>query len=363
MRTAIIIVGIFKFDKKTLDNVSKCYGLLSDDEVNTSDIFIYNNNDNNDNNLLLNYFGKQKVKCLKTLKNTNEEQKCEQWVKQRLNNKNVALNKNKYLQILKSKIDYSKNNDDINSKYSKHVPFRNNPDKFVKNLQMCSPHQWYQIYLCLNEIIKYENNNNFEYDYIMKIRLDFYLKINQFSPISYFTDKNHILLKSYNNLKKYYDMITEDDKYHDREFRINNYLYWRTTKYLGGQYNLNDESYNNIKKYLVLGDTNINEKHREEFNREINDRYVITINDACFFANNDNFKKLVTNVYNNYYSHFDENNLFWWTAESQFVLSIKNCDLFYFDYLQNYNFYKVREMWVNDYHGIEKYNKKEMKSD
>jgi len=60
---------------------------------------------------------------------------------------------------------------------------------------------------------------------------------------------------------------------------------------------------------------------------------------------------------------YDENIKFWWTAESQFLLSILKNNLFYFDYLQNDNFYNGREMWVNDYHGIEKYDKEQMKTD
>jgi hypothetical protein len=187
----------------------------------------------------------------------------------------------------------------------------------------------------------------------MKIRLDFYLKHDSFGPIHYFSDNNDILLKSYNNLKYFYDKITEDDNYHENEKRINNYLYWRTTKYLGGQFLLNKKSYELIKSSL---------NNRNQFNNIIRDKFVITINDACFFSSAINFKTMMNNLYYHFGEYYHNECKFWWTAESQFVLSILDSKLYYFDYLQNNNYYNGREMWVNDYHGIEKYNHSEMRS-
>jgi len=76
------------------------------------------------------------------------------------------------------------------------------------------------------------------------------------------------------------------------------------------------------------------------------------------FANTD----FMNTLYTNYGEFYDNNCNFWWTAESQFLLSILNSSLYYFDYLQNNNYYNGQEMWVNDYHGIEKYDKSFMKT-
>lgn len=81
-----------------------------------------------------------------------------------------------------------------------------------------------------------------------------------------------------------------------------------------------------------------------------------------FFSSGKNFKKFIKLLYEKYGEFYDENVNFWWTAECQFQLSILQSDLYYFDYLQNNNYYKGREMWVNDYHGIEKYNHNEMRT-
>src|SRR3989338_7362877 len=89
-----------------------------------------------------------------------------------------------------------------NDKFSIHVPFK---DESFFEPKIFANEQFFQIYFALNEIIKYENDNNFNYDYIMKIRLDFFLKHDNFGPMHYFNDMNDILLKSYNNLKYYYN--------------------------------------------------------------------------------------------------------------------------------------------------------------
>jgi hypothetical protein len=114
---------------------------------------------------------------------------------------------------------------------------------------------------------------------------------------------------------------------------------------------INKKSYEKINYYL---------DDRYKFNEIIKNNFVITINDACFFSSGVNFKKFINSLCKKYGEFYDNDNNFWWTAESQLVLSILNNDLYYFDYVQNNNYYNGREMWVNDYHGIEKYDKKLM---
>lgn len=339
MKIAVIIVGIFEFNENILKEICRCYSL---NESNT-DIFLYNNNSIEDNKKILNYFKNKNINCISI--------KSCKYIKSNINNKENIINekiKNNWDDFKKVCIQENIIN---NNKISYHVP--------IKNINFFHPHvtspqQYEQIYLALNEIEKYEKEKNMEYDFIMKIRLDFYLKHDKFGPIHYFNDSNNILLKSYNNLKYYYDKISEDDNYHSTEFRINNYLYWRTAKYLGGQFILNKDSYNCVKDQL---------NNRKNFNQIIKEKFVITINDACFFSSGINFKKFIKSLYNQFGEFYDPNIKFWWTAECQFQLSILNNDLYYFDYLQNNNYYKGREMWVNDYHGIEKYNHQEMKTD
>lgn len=344
MKIAVIIVGKINQDikndyfDKIMKNIIRCYDL---DNENT-DIFIYNNCSKETNNRLSNYFKQNKIKCLKTIKMTDHEKICQE----------KAINCNDIIKENFNKFKKLCMDENIlgNNELSHHVPF-NNISFFKKNAFKSAFHQYYQIYLSLLEIINYENNNNFEYDFIMKIRPDFFLKHDKFGPNHYFNDKNHILLKSYKNLEKYYNKINEPDNYHHKEFRINNYLFWRTTKFLGGQFILNKDSYAQIKDSL---------NNLEDFNNKIKDKFVISINDACFFSSGVNFKKHITELFNHFGEFYDNNVKFWWTAEAQFQLSILKNNLYFFDYLQNNNYYRGTEMWVNDYHGMEKYNKDEM---
>ena len=337
-KTAVIVVGKFNYNELILNQIKRCYHIDS----NNVDLYIYNNNSLEDNEKLNKYCIDNNINIIstKSLQYSSNNIKKREWV---INDK-IKSNWNRFKQ---SCIDEKLIN---NNKLTIHVPFKN-LSFFVPH--MCSHYQYEQIYFALQEIINYENANNFEYDYIMKIRLDFYLKHDSFGPIHYFNDNNDILLKSYNNLKYFYDKITEEDDYHENEKRINNYLYWRTTKYLGGQFLLNKKSYELVKESL---------DNREVFNNIINDKFVITINDACFFSSGINFKKFMNNLYNHFGEYYHRENKFWWTAESQFLLSIINSNLYYFDYLQNNNYYRGREMWVNDYHGIEKYDHSKMKT-
>ena len=339
MKIAVIIVGIFKFDENILKEITRCYSL----NKSNFDIYIYNNNSIEDNEKILDYFKKNDINCISI--------KSCKYSKRNVSKKENIINqkiKNNWEDFKKVCIEKNIIN---NSQLSHHVP--------MTNINFFEPHltsseQYEQICLALNEIENYEKEQNMEYDFIMKIRLDFYLKHDKFNPIHYFSDCNDILLKSYSNLKYYYDKIYEEDSYNLSEFRINNYLHWRTTKYLGGQFVLNKNSYDLIKDKL---------NNREKFNNIIKEKFFITINDACFFSSGSNFKKCMKSLYNHLGEFYDPNIKFWWTAECQFQLSILNNNLFYFDYLQNNNYYKGREMWVNDYHGIEKYDKDEMKTD
>jgi hypothetical protein len=332
MKIAVIIVGIFNYDEKILNEVKRCYSL--DNKEN--DIYIYNNNSLENNRNIQNYFDNNNINTviIKSIQYSNSGIKL---TKKYINDK---IKKN-WKEFKENCI----NTNIINNKtLTIHVPFK---DESFFEPKITSFEQYEQIYLALNEITQYENNNNFNYDYIMKIRLDFYLKHDKFGPIHYFNDNNDILLKSYNNLKYYYDKIDEPDIYYSTEYRINNYLYWRTTKYLGGQFIINKNSYDKIFNYL---------DNRDKFNETVKNKFIITINDACFFSSGLNFKIFINNLYNNFGEFYDKDCNFWWTAECQFQLSILNSNLYYFDYLQNNNYYNGKEMWVNDYHGIEKYD-------
>jgi hypothetical protein len=332
MKIAVIVVGIFNYNEQILNEVKRCYSL--DNKYN--DVYIYNNNSLENNEKIKNYFNKNNINTIVV--------KSRQY-----NNSDIELKKHiiddKIKNIWEKFKEKCKNNNFINNELlTRHVPMK--CESFFEP-KFISFEQYEQIYLALNEINQYENSKNFNYDYIMKIRLDFYLKHDKFGPLHYFNDNNHVLLKSYSNLKYYYDKIDEPDSYHSTELRINNYLYWRTTKYLGGQYILNKNSYDKIVNYL---------ENKDKFNEIIKDKFIITINDACFFSLGINFKKIINNLYNNYGEMYHDECNFWWTPESQLALSILTSGLYYFDYLQNNNYYNGREMWVNDYHGTEKYD-------
>lgn len=339
MKNAIIIVGKFDYNQDILNEIKRCYSL----DNTSNDIFIYNNNSLENNEKIRNYFDNNNINYV-TIKS-----------KQYSENKDSFnfFNTNK-INIMKSHLQKfldrcRKKNIINNTNLTIHVPFKH--EHFFNDVKLSSPEQYEQIYLALNEVKNYESIHNFEYDYIMKIRMDFFLKHDNFGPLHYFNDKNDVLLKSYNNLKYYYDKIDEADNYHPNECRINNYLYWRTTKFLGGQFILNEKSYNKISDCL---------NDRNKFNEIITDQYVITINDACFFSSGKNFKKFMEPLYKYYGEFYDDSVDFWWTAECQLQLSILQNGLLYFDYLQNNNYYNGRESWVNDYHGIEKYDHSEM---
>jgi hypothetical protein len=341
MKIAVIICGIFEYDENILKEIIRCYSL---DNMNV-DIFIYNNNTIENNDKIVHFFNNNNINTVIVKSEQYSLDKDDNLIiKQFLINEKIKNNWENFKQ------NCINNNIINNNLLSIHVPFK---DPYFFYPKIDSFPQFKQIYLGLNEITKYENNNSFNYDYIMKIRLDFFLKHDKFGPIHYFNDKNDILLKSYNNLKYYYDKIDEDDDYHLTEFRINNYLYWRATKYLGGQYMLNKTSYDKIIDSL---------DNRDNFNNIIKDKFIITINDFCFFSSGINFKLFFNNLYNNYGEFYSNECKFWWTAESQFLQSILNSELYYFDYLQNNNYFKGREAWVNDYHGIEKYDKLHMKT-
>ena len=242
MKVAIIMVGRIAYDKESLEEITRCYDL---NDSNT-DIFIYNNSTIETNNKLMVFFGENKIKCLKTIHQTYHEIAS--------SNKQNELN-NTIINNFKNFHSTCINNNIIdNPLISVHVPFKNND--FHNNPFKSSFSQYYQIYLALQEIIAYEKIHNMKYDFIMKIRGDFYLKHDKFGPSHYFNDNNDILLKSYHNLKYYYEKIDESDSYHPTEFRINNYLYWRVTKFLGGQYVLNKNSYEAIENDLTDGPKN-----------------------------------------------------------------------------------------------------------
>jgi hypothetical protein len=70
----------------------------------------------------------------------------------------------------------------------------------------------------------------------------------------------------------------------------------------------------------------------------------------------------MNNLYYNYGEFYDEECRWWWAPEVQFLSSIKSSNLFYFDYLQNSHSFKGGQVWINDYHGTEKYDKNKMKT-
>lgn len=333
MKIAVIIIGKFVFDLKILSEITRCYDLSNDN----TDLFIYNNCTVDVNEKLTSYYG-NKIKSLKTMDIVSFTE----WYRSMCDRDTRIQKWSVFKENCKQIIAYP-------LKHSRHVPFKT--EIFFSDNKMHSPEQYYQLNMGINEVLLHESKNQFRYDFIMKIRLDFYLLNNRFGPNHYFTNTDDILLKNYFNLKKWYDRIIESDQYHLTEFRVQNYLYWRTTKYLGGQYHPNQSSYMMIENYL---------NDREKFNQIIKDKFIITINDAVFFGSRDNMIKICQNILNHYGDHYESGNFFWWTPESQLVLSILDENLCYFDYLQNGTYYKGDEMWVNLCYGTEKYDNNEM---
>ena len=234
MNTAVIIVG--KFDSTVnIKELRRCY------EMDLSDIFIFSNSEEKVNNEFKNIFG-NKIKLLKTI---------------------------------------------INDDYH-----NNEIKKFDKPIQF---NQFYQIENAIKYLKNYEKENNFKYDFIMKIRADCYLVDNLFSPNNYFNSKNDILFKDYNNLKNLFQNLNNEDKYYSEVIcpsnkikkhiytRVNNFMENICTKNLGGQFVINNISFKNIESYL---------NNLEKFNTEIIKNYFIMVNDFAYFSSRDNFIKV-----------------------------------------------------------------------
>jgi hypothetical protein len=337
-KTAVCLVGGLRDDTyknferdKIIENLNRCYDLS---DKNT-DIFIFNNCDSKINNKLKAYFG-NKIKFIQSYQNKKL------FYDQDIANIKNKLNKN-YNETSKKFNDWLLKNKENLINYSDHVPFKKDNWEIPKFL---SYHQYYHLFQALNQINEYENKNNFKYDFIMKIRMDFFLKEHTFSPNSYFNNYNNILFKNYDNINSLYKCLEIEDEYDANEFRINNYLYYRSTKYLGGQYIKNKKSYQQIKNLL---------ENRKEFNNKIKSKFFININDACFFSNRDNFIKVIFNLFYNFGTYFDSEVKFWWTTEAQLQLSILKNQCYYLDYLQNNNYYYGINMWFDSIHGCEKY--------
>lgn len=332
MKIAVIIVGIFDFNEQILNNVSKCYDLFSEN----TDIFIMNNNDDENNNKIRNYFG-NKVKSVNSMRNidltefNNLSSKDDELFKR---NREIFINK--LNNVVKPNLKF----DSIHNQFTKFNTVNDIPKKNSFN-------QYFQTYRAIREIHDFENNNGFRYDYIMRIRLDFYLKNKKFGPNHFFNDTNDILFKDYDSIKNLYSKITEDDDYHHDYFRINNFCKLRTPKYLGGQYVLNKNSFEQIKD---LRD------NREEFNKKIKDKFFININDFCFFSARNNFIQTITDIVHNYDNFFNDKIMFTWLApEVQFQLGILNEGLFYLDYLQFGSSFKNGSFYEDHAFGIENF--------
>jgi hypothetical protein len=338
-KTAVCLVGGLRnetyqnFDTdKIIQNLDRCYN-LSDSNT---DIFIFNNCDSVINQKLKEYFG-DRIKFMDSYQNKKN------FYDQEINQIKLKLNSNYEHSISNFNDWLLKNSNNLNN-FTSHVPFKNKDWKIPK---FRSYHQYYHLIKALEKVIEYENNNNFKYEFIMKIRIDFFLKENNFSPNHYFNDCNNILLKNYDNMNKLYQLIQEEDEYDNRELRINNYLYYRTPKFLGGQYIKNTDSYTEIQNLL---------KNRYKFNKKIKSNFFILVNDACFFSNRNNFIKIIHSLFQNFGSFYDSKVPFWWTAEAQLQLCILKNKCFYLDYLQNNNYYYGVNMWFDSFHGCERYN-------
>ena len=337
-KTAVCLVGGLRnetyhsFDKDSIvKNLDRCYNLS---DPNT-DIFIFNNCDTIINQKLKTYFG-NRIKYITSYQNNKT---C---YDEEINKIKLTLDSNYEQSILNFNNWLEKNSNNL-IHFTNHVPFKNNNWKVPK---FRSYHQYYHLLKALEKVIEYENQNNFKYEFIMKIRMDFFLKENNFSPSHYFNDCNNILLKNYDNINKLYQLIQEEDEYDKKELRINNYLYYRTSKFLGGQYIKNSKSYEEIQDLL---------KNRFEFNKKIKSNFFILINDACFFSNRNNFIKIIDSLFKKYGTFYNSKVPFWWTAEAQLQLCILENNCFYLDYLQNNNYYYGVNMWFESYHGCERY--------
>lgn len=330
MKVAVLITGIFNYNEQYLDKISQCYDLFDEQ----TDIFVMNNNSDEDNDLLKKYFG-DKIKYINTQRNLNPD---EFNLLQNKQDANVLKNKQIFFKniheniIPKSKVRYS------------HVSFFHyyNIKDIPKNKSM---HQFYQAYVGLNNILDYESMNNFKYDYIMKIRLDVYIDNKRFGPIHYFNDMNDVLFKDYDLLKKINSMIKTEDDYHHDFYRINNFCEFRTTKYLGGQYVLNKNSYDQIKLFL---------NDRSKFNEMITKKFFIVLNDFAYFSSRDNFIEIIPKIIKNYDGFYDENVKFLWVApETQLILAILQNNLYYLDYVSIDVIYKNCKVYREHIYGIE----------
>ena len=142
MNIAVIIVGIYKFDEKSLNEIIRCYDLK---EKNV-DIFIYNNNSLHQNNIIVNHFNNNNINVvsIKSCYYTNSD----------INVKEFKINKNIENIWLDFKNICFKENI-INKNTSPYVTLGDS-NFFYPNI--IGHEQYKQIYLGLLEIEKYEKN-------------------------------------------------------------------------------------------------------------------------------------------------------------------------------------------------------------
>lgn len=379
--TALIIVGQVRiFNDKQLDIISNTYNITNNTHIfmilnNTMDKKnIYMNNKENIINSFKKYFG-DKLKQILFIDDIENYDTIQKFV-----NNSIRINQNDYTEIINkrdfeipttthikktfsNKKDLAHSNKErlnsispinnnlthifpnINNNYKtatltkfgqrktldRNKIVANNPliKKDFTNHLIHTCNQWIQLYFGIIEVEKYEESNNFNYDFIMKGRFDIAFDdiSTKFHPQIYLENNSDLLFR---NFKHLFDKNKSNNDIR-KSLNTMGFCVSGFNPCLGGAFLKKNEGYDNIISVIRTNPKLIN--------KEIIDKYIIMYNDFMFFGSSNNMKIIVKKLVNEYGKYWSDNLTDSFTPEGQLHITIKNNKIFALDYYYG-KFYK-----------------------
>jgi hypothetical protein len=381
-KTALIFVGQVRiFNDKQLDIISNTYNISSNTDIfmilnNSMDKKnIYMNNKQNTINSFKKYFG-TKLKTILFIDDIDNYDTVQKFV-----NNSIRINQNDYTEIInKQNFDSNKNTTHIKKIISNKKdlansnkqrlnsinPINNNffnlynnsnndyttatliksgmrktldKNKIVSNNPLIKKDftehlihtciQWIQLYFGIIEVEKYEEANNFNYDFIIKGRFDIAFDdiATKFHPQIYLDNKTDLLFR---NFKHLFDKNKSNNEIR-KSLNTMGFCVSGFNPCLGGAFLKKNEGYDNIISIIRTNPKLIN--------KEIIDKYIIMYNDFMFFGSATNMKIVAKKLVNEYGKYWSDNLTDSFTPEGQLHITIKNNKMFALDYYYG-KFYK-----------------------